>query len=118
MADGPPKAQKELLLPHKRASNFSYVVADGYMVRVEGANVVLTFYVNDTLVTGERLELAVETPGAATYRSASVEEANQRLQIIAVRMPINDFLAGTDVLRQKVEELMKLQGQPPGASTQ
>jgi hypothetical protein len=118
MTDGTPKPEKELLLPHVRASNFKQLVADGYLVRVEGSNVIITFYINDSVVTGERMQLAAQTQDAVTYRGAGIEERNQRVQVVAVRMPINEFLGGADVLKRKVDELMKLRGPPPGTSEQ
>jgi hypothetical protein len=103
MADKPQAPPRELRLPHQRAATFVYAAADGILWRVEGNQVVLTFYINDTAVTSEMMELLEQTDRGATYKPKSIDEQHQRLQLVAVRVPVSEFLTCADMLKERIQ---------------
>lgn len=89
MADQPPE---EIHLKHIRAPDYKEISADGTLHKIVDNHLVITFYIEDSRVTGEVLR---RDPGAqeAAYRIAAVEEEKQRLDVVAVRVPIKAILS-------------------------
>jgi hypothetical protein len=51
------------------------------------------------------MELVRDEGGLQTYRSRSVEEEPQRVELVSVRMPVSQFFTGSELLKQKVHGL-------------
>jgi hypothetical protein len=86
MADQPPE---ELHLKHVRAPDYKEISADGTLHKVVDNHLVITFYIDDSRVTGEVLK----RDGQDTYRIAAIEEEKQRLDVLSVRVPTKALLA-------------------------
>lgn len=87
MADQSPE---ELHLKHIRAPDYKEISADGTLHKIVDNHLVITFYIEDSRVTGEILKLDGLDP--PTYRIAAIEEEKQRLDVIAVRVPTKAIL--------------------------
>jgi hypothetical protein len=85
MADQPPK---ELHLKHVRAPDYKEISADGTLHKILDNHLVITFYIEDSQVTGEILKRDEQD----TYRIAAIEEEKQRLDLLAVRVPTKAIL--------------------------
>ena len=85
MADQPPE---ELHLKHIRAADYKEISADGTLHKLVDNHLVITFYIEDSMVTGEILK----RDGQDTYRIAAIEEEKQRLDLFAVRVPTKAIL--------------------------
>ena len=87
MADEPPE---EIHLKHMRAPDYREISADGTLHKIVDNHLVITFYIEDSRVTGELLKLDGGDP--PTYRIAAIEEEKQRLDVVAVRVPTKAIL--------------------------
>ena len=85
MADQPPE---ELHLKHVRAPDYKEISADGTLHKIVDNHLVITFYIEDSRVTGEILK----RDGQDSYRIAAIEEEKQRLDLLAVRVPTKAIL--------------------------
>jgi hypothetical protein len=85
MADQSPE---EIHLKHVRAPDYKEVSADGTLHKIVDNHLVITFYIEDSRVTGEVLK----RDGQDTYRIAAIEEEKQRLDVVAVRVPTKAIL--------------------------
>jgi hypothetical protein len=85
MPDQPPE---ELHLKHVRAPDYKEISADGTLHKILNKHLVITFYIEDSRVTGEILK----RDGQDAYRIASIEEEKQRLDLLAVRVPTKAIL--------------------------
>jgi hypothetical protein len=86
MADPP----EEIHLKHIRAPDYKEIAADGTLHKIVDNHLVITFYIEDSRVTGEVLKRDGQDP--PTYRIAAVEEEKQRLDVVAVRVPTKAIL--------------------------
>jgi len=73
MADQTPE---ELHLKHVRAPDYKEISADGTLHKIVNNHLVITFYIEDSRVTGEVLK----RDGQDTYRIAAIEEEKQRFE--------------------------------------
>jgi len=105
------KAEDKIILPHVRASDFRHVGADGAHFRVAGSNVILTFYINDAVVTQETMKLSSRDATSATYKPEGVEERNLRTDLVSVRVPLAEFLEAA----KKISEMIAAQVASPKA---
>lgn len=87
MADQPPE---EIHLKHTRAPDYKEISADGTLHKIVDNHLVITFYIEDSRVTGEILKRDGQEP--PTYRIAAIEEEKQRLDLVAVRVPTKAIL--------------------------
>jgi hypothetical protein len=87
MADQSPE---EIHLKHIRAPDYKEIAADGTLHKIVDNHLVITFYIEDSRVTGEVLKRDGQDP--PTYRIAAVEEEKQRLDVVAVRVPTKAIL--------------------------
>ncbi len=87
MADQSPE---EIHLKHIRAPDYKEISADGTLHKIVDNHLVITFYIEDSRVTGEVLKRDGQNP--PTYRIAAVEEEKQRLDVVAVRVPTKAIL--------------------------
>jgi hypothetical protein len=87
MADESPE---EIHLKHMRAPDYREISADGTLHKIVDNHLVITFYIEDSRVTGEVLRRDGQDP--PTYRIAAIEEEKQRLDVIAVRVPTKAIL--------------------------
>ena len=85
MADQQPE---ELHLKHVRAPDYKEISADGTLHKIVDNHLVITFYIDDSRVTGEILK----RDGQDTYRVAAIEEEKQRLDLVSVRVPTKAIL--------------------------
>jgi hypothetical protein len=87
MADQSPE---EIHLKHIRAPDYREIAADGTLHKIVDNHLVITFYIEDSRVTGEVLKRDGQNP--PTYRIAAIEEEKQRLDVVAVRVPTKAIL--------------------------
>ena len=87
MADQSPE---EIHLKHIRASDYKEIAADGTLHKIVDNHLVITFYIEDSRVTGEVLKRDGQDP--PNYRIAAIEEEKQRLDVLAVRIPTKAIL--------------------------
>ena len=87
MADQSPE---EIHLKHIRAPDYKEIAADGTLHKIVDNHLVITFYIEDSRVTGEVLRRDGLDP--PTYRIAAIEEEKQRLDVVAVRVPTKAIL--------------------------
>jgi hypothetical protein len=87
MADQSPE---EIHLKHIRAPDYKEIAADGTLHKIVDNHLVITFYIEDSRVTGEVLKRDGQDP--PTYRIAAIEEEKQRLDLVAVRVPTKAIL--------------------------
>jgi hypothetical protein len=85
MAD---QQSEELHLKHVRAPDYKEISADGTLHKIVDKHLVITFYIDDSRVTGEILK----RDGLDTYRVAAIEEEKQRLDLVSVRVPTKAIL--------------------------
>jgi hypothetical protein len=102
---GRAKPAKQLRLAHVRANDYREIKVDGSLHRLEGAEVVITYHINDTLITAEEMRLNEQTEAYTSYLTTGVTEQKQRLDVVAIRIPIDAFLATADTIRQVISGL-------------
>jgi hypothetical protein len=107
MADQPPE---EIYLRHVRAPDYREISADGTLHKLIDTHLIITFYIEDSMVTGEVLKRENRASGAPSYRIAAIEEDKQRLDLVAVRVPAKAILG----LAAAVAEQMTLASQKTG----
>jgi hypothetical protein len=90
MADQPPE---EIYLKHVRAPDYKEISADGTLHKIIDSHLIITFYIEDSMVTGEVLRREDRPSGQPAYRIAAIEEEKQRLDLVAVRVPAKVILA-------------------------
>ena len=90
MADQPPE---EIYLKHVRAPDYKEISADGTLHKIIDSHLIITFYIEDSMVTGEVLRREDRPSGQPAYRIAAIEEEKQRLDLVAVRVPAKAILA-------------------------
>ncbi len=90
MADQPPE---ELYLRHVRAPDYKEISADGTLHKIVDSHLIITFYIEDSVVTGEVLKREDRASGAPAYRITAIEEEKQRLDLLAVRVPAKAILS-------------------------
>jgi len=88
MADPP----EEIHLKHVRAPDYREIAADGTLHKIVDSHLVITFYIDDSMVTGEVLKRDAQGSGKPTYRIAAIEEEKQRLDLVSVRVPTKAIL--------------------------
>ena len=79
------QSPEEIHLKHIRAPDYKEISADGTLHKIVDNHLVITFYIEDSRVTGEVLRRDGQDP--PTYRIAAIEEEKQRLDVVAVRVP-------------------------------
>jgi hypothetical protein len=89
MADQPPE---EIYLKHVRAPDYKEISADGTLHKLVDTHLIITFYIEDSMVTGEVLKRDDRASGLPSYRIAAIEEEKQRLDLVAVRVPAKAIL--------------------------
>ena len=52
----------------------------------------ITFYIDDSMVTGEVLKRDGQGSGKPTYRITAIEQEKQRLDLVSVRVPTKAIL--------------------------
>ena len=102
MADQPPE---EIHLKHIRAPDYKEIAADGTLHKIVDNHLVITFYIEDSRVTGEVLTRDGQNP--PTYRIAAVEEETQRLDVVAVRVPIKAILGLAAAVAERLTQQEK-----------
>jgi hypothetical protein len=107
MADQPPE---ELHLKHVRAPDYKEISADGTLHKIVDNHLVITFYIEDSRVTGEVLK----RDGQDTYRIAAIEEEKQRLDLLAVRVPIKAILGLAAAVAERLTQQPEKQTRVPG----
>ena len=90
MADQPPE---EIYLRHVRAPDYKEISADGTLHKIVDSHLIITFYIEDSIVTGEVLKREDRASGSPAYRIAAIEEEKQRLDLVAVRVPAKAILS-------------------------
>jgi hypothetical protein len=83
-ADQPPE---EIYLKNVRAPDCKEIAADGVLHKIVDTHLIITFYTEDSVVTGEVLTRDDRASGQPSYRIAAIEEERQRLDFMAVRVP-------------------------------
>ena len=78
MAEQPPE---EIYLKHERAADYKEISADGTLHKIVDSHLIITFYIEDSRVTGEVLKREDRASGQPTYRIAAIEEEKQRLDL-------------------------------------
>jgi hypothetical protein len=104
MTDQPPE---EIYLKHVRAPDYKEIAADGTLHKIVDTHLIITFYIEDSMVTGEVLKRDDRASGQPSYRIAAIEEERQRLDLMAVRVPTKAILG----LAAAVAEQMTQAGQ-------
>jgi hypothetical protein len=99
MADQPPE---EIHLKHVRAPDYKEISADGTLHKIVDNHLVITFYIEDSRVTGETLRRDGQDP--PTYRIAAIEEEKQRLDVVAVRVPIKAILGVAAAVAERLTQ--------------
>ena len=84
------QSPEEIHLKHIRAPDYKEISADGTLHKIVDNHLVITFYIEDSRVTGEVLRRDGQDP--PTYRIAAIEEEKQRLDVVAVRVPTKAIL--------------------------
>ena len=84
------QSPEEIHVKHIRASDYREIPADGTLHKIVDNHLVITFYIEDSRVTGEVLKRDGQDP--PTYRIAAIEEEKQRLDVVAVRVPTKAIL--------------------------
>jgi hypothetical protein len=100
MADQSPE---EIHLKHIRASDYKEIAADGTLHKIVDNHLVITFYIEDSRVTGEVLRRDGQDP--PTYRIAAVEEEKQRLDVVAVRVPTKAILGLAAAVAERLTQV-------------
>jgi len=95
MAETPPTS---IVVPHVRHAAFSEFRVDGILHRLDGDDVVLTFFQNEVVVTEEHMQIAGENPAGPTYLTSGFTEISQRLDLAAVRVSVSALLATAEHL--------------------
>lgn len=90
MADQPPE---EIYLKHVRAPEYKEISADGTLHKIVDTHLIITFYIEDSRVTGEVLKREDRASSQPSYRIAAIEEEKQRLDLMSVRVPAKTILA-------------------------
>jgi hypothetical protein len=106
-ADQPPE---ELHLKHVRAPDYKEISADGTLHKIIDNHLVITFYIEDSRVTGEVLK----RDGQNTYRIAAIEEEKQRLDLLAVRVPTKAILGLAAAVAERLTHQPEKQTRAPG----
>jgi hypothetical protein len=101
MADQPPE---EIHLKHIRAPDYKEIAADGTLHKIVDNHLVITFYIEDSRVTGEVLKRDNRGQDPATYRIAAIEEEKQRLDLVAVRVPIKAILGVAAAVAERLTQ--------------
>jgi hypothetical protein len=107
MVDQPPE---ELHLKHVRAPDYKEISADGTLHKIVDNHLVITFYIEDSRVTGEVLK----RDGQDTYRIAAIEEEKQRLDLVAVRVPTKAILGLAAAVAERLTHQPEKQTKVPG----
>jgi hypothetical protein len=76
-----------------RAPDCKEIAADGVLHKIVDTHLIITFYTEDSVVTGEVLTRDDRASGQPSYRIAAIEEERQRLDFMAVRVPTKAILA-------------------------
>jgi hypothetical protein len=92
----------EIHLKHIRAPDYREIAADGTLHKIVDNHLVITFYIEDSRVTGEVLKRDGQNP--PTYRIAAVEEEKQRLDLIAVRVPTKAILGLAAAVAERLSQ--------------
>jgi hypothetical protein len=108
MADQSPE---EIHLKHIRAPDYKEISADGTLHKIVENHLVITFYIEDSRVTGEVLKRDGDHP--PTYRIASIEEEKQRLDLIAVRVPTKAILGLAAAVAERLTQQPEKAPRPP-----
>jgi hypothetical protein len=111
MADLPPE---EIHLKHIRAPDYKELSADGTLHKIVDNHLVITFYIEDSRITGEILRRDAGAANSPTYRIAAIEEEKQRLDVVAVRVPIKAILG---VAAAVAERLTQQSGEKKGKTS-
>jgi len=97
MADQLPE---ELHLKHVRAPDYKEISADGTLHKIVDNHLVVTFYIDDSRITGEVLK----RDGQDNYRIAAIEEEKQRLDLLSVRVPTKAILGLAAAVAEQLTE--------------
>lgn len=101
MADKP---IDDIHLKHVRSPDYKEISADGTLHKIVDNHLVITFYIEDSRVTGEVLRRDPGSPDPGTYRIAAVEEEKQRLDLVAVRVPIKSILGVAAAVAERLTQ--------------
>ena len=102
------QSPEEIHLKHIRAPDYKEISADGTLHKIVDNHLVITFYIEDSRVTGEVLRRDGQDP--PTYRIAAIEEEKQRLDVVAVRVPTKAILGLAAAVAERLTQL------PPGTA--
>ena len=101
------KPNKSLKLPHVRSGDYREIWADGTLSRVSGEEVKITFFINDHLITAEHMELVTHNSIEAAYRPVSADEMAQRIDLVAIRMRISEFMNLHTAIVTRMEKMSR-----------
>jgi hypothetical protein len=96
------KSPEEIHLKHIRAPDYREIAADGTLHKIVDNHLVITFYIEDSRVTGEVLRRDGQDPPA--YRIAAIEEEKQRLDVVAVRVPTKAILGLAAAVAERLSQ--------------
>jgi hypothetical protein len=105
------QSPEEIHVKHIRASDYREIPADGTLHKIVDNHLVITFYIEDSRVTGEVLRRDGQDP--PNLRIASIQEERQRLDVMAVRIPTKAILG----LAAAVAEHLTSQKGPKSSKT-
>ncbi len=102
------QSPEEIHLKHIRAPDYKEISADGTLHKIVDNHLVITFYIEDSRVTGEVLRRDGQDP--PTYRIAAIEEEKQRLDLVAVRVPTKAILGLAAAVAERLTQVPAGQG--------
>ena len=105
------QSPEEIHVKHIRASDYREIPADGTLHKIVDNHLVITFYIEDSRVTGEVLRRDGQDP--PNLRIASIQEERQRLDVMAVRITTKAILG----LAAAVAEHLTSQKGPKSSKT-
>ena len=105
------QSPEEIHLKHIRAPDYKEIAADGTLHKIVDNHLVITFYIEDSRVTGEVLRRDGQNP--PTYRIAAIEEETQRLDVVAVRVPTKAILGLAAAVAERLTQHPPAGGQIP-----
>jgi len=97
------QSPEEIHLKHIRAADYKEISADGTLHKIVDNHLVITFYIEDSRVTGEVLRRDGQDP--PTYRIATIEEEKQRLDLVAVRVPTKAILGLAAAVAERLTQV-------------
>ena len=99
---------EKLKLPHVRDAGFRTIWADSTVNAVHPNYIVITFSIDDTIIRAENMSKISTTPpgSAGAYKSDDVEQDGRRLDMVAVRLSLDQFKALVEAAMPKVQAIL------------